>query len=61
MLITQIAKIELTGGLIGIMVFIEMEQNIINLRPYWNYANFRDCQNRINRRHIGIMLFLEFA
>ena len=30
----------------------------INRRPYWNYAFYRDCQNRITDGHIGFMLII---
>ena len=33
----------------------------INRRPYWIYANCRDGQNRINWRHIKIMLVIEIT
>ena len=44
------AKIELIGGHIGIKLIIEMAKTEINRRPYWIYARYRDCQNRIHRR-----------
>ena len=40
------AKIELTGGHIKIMLFIEMAKIELNRRPYWIDANYRDGQNR---------------
>ena len=46
--VIEISKIKLTGGHIGIILIIEMAKNRINRRPYWNYANCRDGQNRIN-------------
>ena len=55
MLIIEMAKIEIeiNGGHIEFMLIIEMAKIEINRRPYWIYANYRDGQNRINRRHIG--------
>ena len=50
MLIIEMAKIKLTRGHIGIMLIIEMAKIEINRRPYWNYANYRNGQNRINWR-----------
>ena len=58
MLNIESTKIEFTDGNIGFMLIIEITK-IINRRPYWNYANYREYQNRINRRHIGIMLIIE--
>ena len=48
LLIIEITKIKLTGGHIGFMRIIEITK-IINRRPYWNYANYREYQNKINR------------
>ena len=50
MLFIGITKIKLTGGHIGFMLIVEMAKIEINRRLYWIYANFRDGQNRINRR-----------
>ena len=47
MLIIEMAKIELTGGHIGFMLITEI------------YANYRDGQNRINRRPYWIYLIIE--
>ena len=33
----------------------------INRRPYWNYANYRDGQNKITGGHIEFMLIIEMA
>ena len=46
MLIVEMAKIELTGGHIKIMLVIEMAKIAINRRLYWIYANYRDGQDR---------------
>ena len=59
MLFNVVENSEFFGNHIEIILFIEMEKNRINYRPYWNYAIFRDEKNRINRRYIGIMLFIE--
>ena len=48
MLIIEMAKIKLTRGHIEFMLIIEMAKIEINRRLYWIYANYRDCQNRIN-------------
>ena len=40
------AKIELTGDHIELMLIIEMAKIEINRRIYWIYANYRDGQNR---------------
>ena len=45
MLFLEIAKLDLTGGNIEIMLFIAMEKNKISRRPYWNYVNCRDLPN----------------
>ena len=66
MLFIVITKLELTRGHIGILLFIEIAileltgghigiiyrdgKLSISRRPYWNYAIYRYCQNRINRR-----------
>ena len=50
MLIIEITKIKLTGCHIEFMLIIEMAKIEINRRQYWIYANYRDCQNRINRQ-----------
>ena len=50
MLVIEITKIKLTGGHIEFMLIIEMAKIEINRRLYWIYANYRDGQNRINRR-----------
>ena len=47
MLNTDIAKIESTDGHIGIMLIIEITK-IINRRPYWKFANYREYQKKIN-------------
>ena len=49
MLNIEIAKVELTGGHIGIMRIIDCHFGI-NWRPYWNFANYNYNQNRIKRR-----------
>ena len=36
----EMAKIELTGGHIGFMLIIDMT-------PYWNYANYREKKNTL--------------
>ena len=46
MLIIEIPKIEMKGGHIGILL-IRDSQNRIKWRPYWNYSNYRDYQNRL--------------
>ena len=40
------AKIELTGGHIELMLIIEMAKIEINRRQNWIDANYRDGQNR---------------
>ena len=47
MLFMEIAKKEFNGGYFGIKLIIEIAKTEINLRPNWNYAIYRDCQNRI--------------
>ena len=69
MLIIEMAKREINQRLYWIY-----GQNIINPRPYWHYAYYKDGQNRINRRpyliyctyidyqtEIGMMLIIEMA
>ena len=46
MLVIEITKMKLTGGHIVFMLIIEMAKIEIKRRPYWNYANYRDGQNR---------------
>ena len=48
MLIIEMAKTESTGGHIEIMLVIDDNQDKINRRPSWHYANYRDGQNRIS-------------
>ena len=50
MLIIEMAKIELTGGHIEFMLFIEMAKIKLTGGHIEIYANYRDGQNRINRR-----------
>ena len=50
MLIIEMAKIELIGGHIEFMLIIEMAKKEINWRPYSIDANYRDYQDKINRR-----------
>ena len=50
MLIIEMANLELIGGHIGIMFFIEITKKRINRRPYCIFANYRYYQNRIKRR-----------
>ena len=45
MLIIEIPKTELNGSHYLIML-IRDSQNRIKWRPFWNYANYRDYQNR---------------
>ena len=47
MLFRDITKIVITGGLIGIMLFIEMEKLKISRRPYWNYVIHKYYKNKI--------------
>ena len=60
MLIIEITKLELTGGILDYTKYTHC-LNTINWRPYWNHANYRDGQSRINRLHIGILLIKEMA
>ena len=46
MLIIEMGKIESTGGHIKILLVIEINQDKINRRPYWIYANYREGQIR---------------
>ena len=50
MIIKEIAKIKKTGGHIGFMLIIELAKIEFTGGPYWNYAKYRDGQNKINRR-----------
>ena len=60
MLNTDIAKIESTGGHIGIMRIIEITK-IINRRPYWKFANYRGIKRKLTGGHIKIMLIIDIA
>ena len=53
--------IELNGGHIEIMLFIEMDKNRIPWQPYWNYAIFRSWNLELSCGHIEIMLFREMV
>ena len=50
MLVIEITKIKFTCGHIEFMLIIELVKIEFNRRLYWNYANCRDGQNRINWR-----------
>ena len=60
MLFIFIEEIELAGGHIEVILFIEIETLEFDYgRPYWNNAIYRDCQIRLTGGHIKIMLFIE--
>ena len=61
MLLRDITKIVITGGLIGIMLFIEMEKLKISRRPYWNYVIQRFDKLEFLGGYIGIMLFIDIT
>ena len=54
-------KIELTVGHIGIMLFIEMEKNRINRRPYCIRLFIEIATLELIGGHIETMLIIEIA
>ena len=48
--IIAMAKTELTGDQLGFVLILKIAKIEFTEKPYWKYANDRNCQNKIHRR-----------